>query len=140
MLAGCGSLNSAETKTVRFADVYHVMVNTKKEAEDVYTQLKSLDEKEQFEEFKKLAKSVSIDTGSADKGGHLGIIFEGMLDIPFESGVFSSHQGEVSPRFQSSFGWHVIYVQKFYKRTLDDICKTKNAVQGEISPYSYYCL
>ncbi|MFS2265044.1 peptidylprolyl isomerase [Vibrio vulnificus] len=141
-LVGCRSPDNESVKKVRFADVYHIMVMTEKEAKDVYAELQLLDKGEQFVTLKKLAENVSVDTASAGNGGKLGTIYEGMMDLEFEKHVFSSPQGEIIPEFKSFLGWHVIYVEEFYERDVKDICENEaaNHESGERTLYSIYCL
>ncbi|CZF78392.1 Putative peptidyl-prolyl cis-trans isomerase Cbf2 precursor [Grimontia celer] len=141
-LVGCASTSNESVKKVRFADVYHIMVMTEKDAKDVYAELQLLDKGEQFVAFKKLAENVSIDTASAGNGGKLDTIYEGMMDLEFEQHVFSSQKSEVIPEFKSFLGWHVIYVEKFYERDVYDICENEAASHesGERTLYSIYCL
>jgi foldase protein PrsA len=49
------------------------------------------------ESFTNLAKELSIDKGSAKKGGDLGSFGRGMMVKPFEEAAFKLNKGEVTP-------------------------------------------
>lgn len=60
-------------------------------------------------DFAKLAREVSIDPGSAPKGGDLGFIAQGKTVKPFEEAAFAlTQQGAFGPLVESQFGYHVI--------------------------------
>ena len=64
-------------------------------------------EKENFEE---VAKEVSDDYSTKQKGGRLGF-FTGMMTIfPFENAAYKTKIGEVSEPIRSSIGYHIIKV------------------------------
>ncbi len=60
------------------------------------------------EKFGKLAKELSIDSGSAKKDGNLGYFTKGMMVKPFEEVAFKLGVGEVSEPVKSEFGYHII--------------------------------
>ena len=60
------------------------------------------------EDFEQLAREHSGDTGSAGRGGDLGVIRPGTMALPFEEAVFALDQGEVSEPVRTDYGWHVI--------------------------------
>ena len=60
------------------------------------------------ENFEQLAREHSGDTGSAGRGGDLGVIRPGTMALPFEEAVFALDQGEVSEPVRTDYGWHVI--------------------------------
>jgi peptidyl-prolyl cis-trans isomerase D len=63
------------------------------------------------EDFGKLAREVSEDPGSKDKGGDLGLVSQGMLVPPFEQALFALKKGEISPEpVRTPFGFHAIKV------------------------------
>ncbi|HUT05467.1 MAG TPA: peptidylprolyl isomerase [Nitrosopumilaceae archaeon] len=80
----------------------HILVGKQSEA------LAILDRIKKGEKFGKLAKEISIDTGSAKKDGSLGYFTKGMMVKPFEETAFKLQIGEVSDPVKSEFGYHII--------------------------------
>jgi peptidyl-prolyl cis-trans isomerase D len=63
------------------------------------------------EDFAKLAREVSEDPGSKDKGGDLGWVETGQMVPQFEQALFALKKGEVSPEpVRTPFGFHAIKV------------------------------
>ena len=60
------------------------------------------------EKFGKLAKELSIDSGSAKKEGSLGYFTKGMMVKPFEEAAFKLQIGEISEPIKTEFGYHII--------------------------------
>ena len=60
------------------------------------------------EKFGRLAKELSIDSGSAKKDGNLGYFTKGMMVKSFEQVAFKLQIGEISEPVKSEFGYHVI--------------------------------
>jgi parvulin-like peptidyl-prolyl isomerase len=82
-------------------DVRHILVNTKKLADDVESQLKD------GGDFAALAKKYSKDPGSAAQGGKL-TISKGQTVPPFDKAAFSLKTNEVSAPVHTTYGWHII--------------------------------
>ncbi len=78
------------------------MVQKQSESLLIYERLKN------GEKFGKLAKELSIDTGSAKKDGSLGYFSKGMMVKPFEEAAFKLQIGEMSQPIKSEFGYHII--------------------------------
>jgi peptidyl-prolyl cis-trans isomerase D len=63
------------------------------------------------EDFAKLAREVSEDPGSKDKGGDLGWVSQGDMVPPFEQALFALKKGEISAEpVRTPFGFHAIKV------------------------------
>lgn len=60
--------------------------------------------------FEEMAKEHSRDYGSAKIGGDLGTFGRGKMVPEFEEMAFKTPVGDVSPIFESQFGYHVMYV------------------------------
>ena len=60
------------------------------------------------EKFGRLAKELSIDSGSAKRDGSLGYFGRGMMVKPFEEAAFKLQVGEISEPVKSEFGYHII--------------------------------
>ncbi|MDP4144513.1 MAG: peptidylprolyl isomerase [Bacillota bacterium] len=82
----------------------HILVATKDEADKVETRLKN------GEDFAKVAKEVSTDTGSKDNGGDLGEVDESNTGFvqEFSDAALKLKEGEISAPVQTQYGFHVI--------------------------------
>jgi len=80
----------------------HILVQKQSEALAIVERLKK------GEKFGKLAKELSIDTGSAKRDGSLGYFGRGMMVKPFEEAAFKLEVGAVSDPVKSEFGYHLI--------------------------------
>ncbi|WP_045515662.1 peptidylprolyl isomerase [Clostridium sporogenes] len=107
-------------------NVSHILVKTEDEAKKVK---KRLDSKE---DFAKVAKEVSQDSGSKDKGGLLGDINynDANFDPTFMKAAIALKQGAVSNAVHTQFGYHIIkinskkeYPVKKYDAVKEDIKK-----------------
>jgi len=83
----------------------HILVGTKELADKIEAEVTA--DPGRFEE---LAKTDSIDTGTAPTGGDLGWFTRGAMVAPFEEVAFSLQTGEISKPVQTQFGWHIIQV------------------------------
>ncbi|MCC8368515.1 MAG: peptidylprolyl isomerase [Rickettsia endosymbiont of Oxypoda opaca] len=87
--------------------VAHILVKTKKEADEVKTKLSK------GQNFAKLAQTYSTDTSTKANGGDIGYIIlnqQGQLVPEFEKKAFALKVNEVSAPIKTDFGWHVITV------------------------------
>jgi len=80
----------------------HILVNKQSEALAIVERLKK------GEKFGKLAKELSIDTGSAKRDGSLGYFGRGKMVKPFDEAAFKLEVGAVSEPVKSEFGYHLI--------------------------------
>src|SRR5215210_5924598 len=93
--------NKAQYSQPESRDVRHILVKTKKQADDLYTQL------EGGADFAALAKKFSEDTGSKANGGKL-TISKGQTVAPFDRTAFLLKTNEISRPVKTQFGYHVI--------------------------------
>jgi peptidyl-prolyl cis-trans isomerase C len=87
------------------AHVRHILVETKEEASRVLLEV-MVDESA----FDEVARTKSIDTGSAQKGGDIGWISPGHTVPAFDELVFSMKEDSIKGPVESRFGWHVVQV------------------------------
>ena len=80
----------------------HILVNKQSEALTILERIKK------GEKFGKLAKELSVDSGSAKRDGSLGYFGRGMMVKPFEEAAFKLQVGAISEPVKSEFGYHII--------------------------------
>ena len=82
----------------------HILVEDEALAKELVKKLKA------GEDFAKLAKENSIDTGSGEKGGDLGWFTVGAMVPEFNDAAYALEIDEISEPVQSEFGYHIIQV------------------------------
>ncbi len=80
----------------------HILVPKQSESLAILERIKN------GEKFGRLAKELSIDSGSAKKDGNLGYFTKGMMVKPFEEVAFKLQIGEISEPVKTEFGYHII--------------------------------
>ncbi|MGE8079602.1 peptidylprolyl isomerase [Peribacillus loiseleuriae] len=80
----------------------HILVKDEATAKEVKEKLKN------GEDFAKLAKEYSTDTGSAEKGGDLGWFGQGAMVAEFENAAYALKKDEISEPVKSQYGFHII--------------------------------
>ena len=80
----------------------HILVQKQSEALAVLEKIKN------GEKFGKLAKELSIDSGSAKRDGNLGYIGRGKMVKEFENAAFNLQAGQISEPVKTQYGYHVI--------------------------------
>lgn len=90
----------------------HILVETEDQAKDVIARLGK------GEKFEALAKKLSKDPGSKDKGGELGWFSPQQMVQPFAQAVIALKDGDLTPApVQTQFGWHVIQREESRQKT-----------------------
>ena len=93
--------NKAQYSQPESRDVRHILVKTKKQADDLYAQLQD------GADFAALAKKFSEDTGSKANGGKL-TISKGQTVAPFDQTAFLLKKNDISKPVKTEFGYHII--------------------------------
>ena len=92
----------------------------------------ALDQVNKGEDFEKLAKKLSEDTASAEKGGDLGYFKKGDMVKPFEEAAFSLKPGETSALVRSPFGFHIIRVEDVKEGRTKPLEEVKDFIEKEL--------
>jgi parvulin-like peptidyl-prolyl isomerase len=61
------------------------------------------------ENFESLAAEYSEDPVTRNKGGNLGWVKAGQMIAVFDSALFATKTGQISPPFKTSYGYHIVY-------------------------------
>lgn len=93
--------NKAQYEVPESREVRHVLVKTKKQADDLYAQLKG------GADFAALAKKYSQDPGSKDSGGKL-TISKGQTVAEFDTTAFMLPVNALSRPVKTQYGYHLI--------------------------------
>jgi peptidyl-prolyl cis-trans isomerase SurA len=108
----------------------HILVKTSEIMDDAQAREKLLGLKtriEKGEDFAKLARENSEDTGSMLSGGDLGWSMPGMFVPEFEEAMANTSPGNISRPFKSQFGWHILQVLERRKEDMSDKMKRNQA-------------
>lgn len=84
------------------------------------------------EDFGKLAKEFSQDTGSVANGGDLGFAGRGLFDPAFEKSLFSLKQGEISGPVRSQYGYHLIKLNKVQAEAAPTFASLRAQLEQEV--------
>lgn len=106
-------INDILTKEFYDVKASHILIKDEKEAKQIYETIKKDPSK-----FEEIAKTKSVDKGSAKKGGDLGYFTRGTMVKEFENIAFSQAKGKISEPVRSQFGYHII--KTVDKRTIAD--------------------
>lgn len=87
------------------------------------------------DKFSTIATLYSDDEASARKGGELGFFTRGTMVGEFESIAFSLQPGEISPVFETKFGFHIV---QMIERRGDQINCRHILLQPKVSALSLY--
>ncbi|MBF0320929.1 MAG: peptidylprolyl isomerase [Nitrospirae bacterium] len=94
--------NSKDFSSPEQIKASHILVKTEGEAKEAAEKIKK------GTDFASVAKAVSIDKMTADKGGDLGFFSKGQMEPSFDEAVFKLKKGEVSAPVKTTFGYHII--------------------------------
>ncbi|MCP4979530.1 MAG: peptidylprolyl isomerase [Gammaproteobacteria bacterium] len=79
-------------------------------------------------DFSEIVKQYSEDKVSAKKGGDLGWMKKGAVDVKFSEKIFSTDQGKISQPFETGFGYHIVKVLASPKK----VTQSLDSVTGDI--------
>ncbi|TDM07471.1 foldase protein PrsA [Macrococcus lamae] len=94
----------------------------KEKAENVLKEVKA-----NPDDFAKIAKKESGDTGSKANGGSLGYVVKGQTVEAFEKALFKLDENEISGLVKSDYGYHIIKADK-----QDDFNKQKDSLKEKV--------
>jgi len=83
----------------------HILVGTEAEAKTLQNRLR------RGADFAALARTHSIDPGSKDTGGDLGLVRKGRMLPEIEGAVFGLKPGRISDVIKTAYGYHLVRVQ-----------------------------
>ena len=98
----------------------HILVATEGDAQAALKRIKG------GEDFAKVAKEVSKDTGS--DGGDLGWFTKDRMVPEFADAAFKLEPGQISDPVKSQFGWHIIQVEGKRQKTFPPFDQVKDQV------------
>jgi foldase protein PrsA len=108
-------------------EVRHILLETRKAAEDIAAEATP-------ENFDRLARTRSVDTGSAQSGGSLGSYseqqFRTQFDPTFVEAALALEPGDISGVVETTSGFHVIYLVRRDVASFDDVREQISAQQG----------
>jgi peptidyl-prolyl cis-trans isomerase D len=116
----------------------HILVKVAEDAPEADVEAakaKLADAKKQIEggaEFAELAKQISEDPGSKDKGGDLGFFGPGTMAKPFEEAAFALGKGEMSDIVRTRFGLHLIKVNDVTEPKEQKLEEVQDQIASEI--------
>jgi parvulin-like peptidyl-prolyl isomerase len=109
----------------------HILVKTKKEAEDIINELKK--SKNKKVDFTKLAKSKSVGP-SKSVGGELGWFTKEKMVPEFSDAALKLKVGEITTSpVQTQFGFHVIYLDDKKDAGIIEYSEIKNKIKQQLS-------
>jgi len=83
----------------------HILVKDEETAKQIRTELEQHPDR-----FAALATEKSTDTGSAKKGGELGLFGQGRMVPEFDKAAFALQPGQISQPVKTRYGYHIIKV------------------------------
>lgn len=108
--------------------VAHILVKTEDEAKSIKARL------DKGEDFAKVAKEVSQDPGSKDKGGDLGTVpYVGSdLDPTFMAAAIALKEGAISEPVKTQFGYHIIKCIKKEEYPIKKLDAVKDQIKQKL--------
>ena len=104
----------------------HILVAEEAEAEAVVERL------EGGEPFADIAAEVSIDTGSAARGGELGCLPQGATVAPFDEAAFAAEIGVLTGPVETQFGYHLLIVDERIEARVQSFDEVRTPLEREL--------
>lgn len=124
--------------TPKRVSAQHILIKVDEDApaaEVEAAEAKILAAKKEIDEgadFGEVAKRVSEDTATKEKGGDLGLFGPGSMVKPFEDAAMALEVGEVSEPVRSRFGFHLIKVNEIQPATTKSLEEVETELAREI--------
>ncbi|NLW91504.1 MAG: hypothetical protein GXY34_07885 [Syntrophomonadaceae bacterium] len=117
--------NLSEFQEAGGIETYHILVETEKEANDILAQLKG------GADFAALAEKYSLDTGSAQAGGSVGLTNQDSDWVPeFKQAALALKPGEMTQKpIKSQFGYHIIKAGSFHDAKVRTLKEASNQIR-----------
>ncbi len=116
----------AAAKPQEEARARHILVESEAKAKDIFEKIAH------GEDFARMAKEFSKDTGSKEEGGDLGYFSRGQMVPQFEEAAFKLKPGEMSQPVQSQFGWHIIKLEDKRQRGAPPFDSIKERIMNSL--------
>lgn len=113
----------------------HILIRVEKPEQDAAAKAKAEDAVKKLRagaDFAKLAKELSDDPGSKDKGGDVGFFKRGQMVAEFEKAAFSLGKGEISDPVKTTYGYHVIQVLDQKEAKGAEFDKAKDSLRKQL--------
>ena len=127
-------------RTDKTVEVSHILIKVAANAPEATVSAKEAEAMKIFDmvtsgeqDFAAVAKQYSEDAGSAFKGGSLGKFKKDELVAPFAEKAFSMEQNEISRPVRTSFGWHIIKVDKINEASVTPLPVAKVEIQKTLA-------
>ena len=114
--------------------VRHILLQVTDPKEDAAVKAKAeaiLKRAQGGEDFAKLAKENSQDTGSAQQGGDLGWSERKVWVAPFADAAFSMKEGEIRGLVKTQFGYHILKLEGIQPATVKTFEQSKSQLETD---------
>ncbi len=114
--------------------VRHILLQVADPKEDAAVKAKAesiLKRVQGGEDFSKLAKEFSQDTGSAQQGGDLGWSERKVWVAPFADAAYSMKEGEIRGPVKTQFGYHILKLDGIQPATVKTFEQAKSDLEAE---------
>jgi peptidyl-prolyl cis-trans isomerase D len=129
--------HQGEFKTDKTVEARHILIKVDKDAgQEAVEKAKNkaldiLQMARENKDFAELARQYS-ECPSKDQGGHLGAFKKEAMVKPFADKAFSMKAGEISQPVRTSFGWHIIKVEKINEGSIVSIDEAKKGIRKKL--------